>query len=82
MNQNSHKYKDPSSMRLYLQLKSIKWGFKWWFCCGNSTCHLYKFDLYFGKTNNVEMILSESVALQLTKKLNGKYYILFFDTVL
>ena len=28
------------------------------------------------------MILSESVALQLTKKLNGKYYTFFFDTVL
>ena len=56
-------------MRQYLQLKPIKWGFKWWFKCISSTRYLYEFDLYLGKKKNVEVNLAEGVVLQLTEKL-------------
>ena len=56
-------------MRQYLQLKPIKWGFKWWFKCISSTRYLYEFDLYLGKKKNVEVNLTEGVVLQLTEKL-------------
>ena len=39
------KFKGRSSMRQYLKMKSIKWGFKWWFRCASKNGYLYEFDL-------------------------------------
>ena len=40
---------DQSIDEQYLQLKLIKWGFKWWFRCANSTGYVYEFDIYLDK---------------------------------
>ena len=52
------KFQGHSSMKQYLQLKPIKWGFKWWFRCASSTGYLYEFDLYLVK-KNIEVNLAE-----------------------
>ena len=49
------KFKRRSSMRQYMKMKRIKWGFKWWFRCASSNCYLYQFDLYLGKNQNVDV---------------------------
>ena len=43
------KFKSPLSMKKYAKNKSIKWGFKFWYCCASETGYLYQFDLYLGK---------------------------------
>ena len=48
------KFERRSLMRQYLQFKPIKWGFKWWFRCTNSTGYLYGFDIFLNKKKDVE----------------------------
>ena len=38
------KFKGRSSMRQYLKIKPIKWGFKWWFRYASSNGYLYELD--------------------------------------
>ena len=73
------KFKGPSSMRQYLKVKPIKWGFKWWFRYASSNGYLCEFDLYFGKKQNVEVNLGEDMVMQLSEKLKGTFCTLFFD---
>ena len=73
------KFKGPSSMRQYLKVKPIKWGFKWWFRYASSNGYLYEFDLYFGKKQNVEVDLGEDMVMHLSEKLKGTFCTLFFD---
>ena len=42
-------FKGPFSMRQFLKMKPIKWGFKCWLTCENSNGYLYEFDLYLRK---------------------------------
>ena len=56
------KFKGRSSIRRYLKMKPIKWGFKWWFRCASSNSYLYEFDLYLGK-KNVEINLGKGVVM-------------------
>ena len=51
------KFKGCSSMRQYLKMKPIKWGFKSWFRCARSNSYLCEFDLYLEKKQNVEVNL-------------------------
>ena len=37
-----------------LRVKSIEWGFKWWFQCASSTGYLYEFHLYLGRKKDTE----------------------------
>ena len=73
------KFKGRSSMRQYLKVKPIKWGFKWWFRYASSNGYLYEFDLYLGKKQNVEVNLGEDMVMQLSEKLKGTFCTLFFD---
>jgi len=73
------KFKGRSSMKQYVKLKPIKWGFKWWFRCASSTGYLYQFDLYLGKKTITEVNLGESVVLFLSEKLEQTYCTLYFD---
>ena len=38
-----------SIMKEYMKNKSIKWRFKFCYCCASKTGYLYQFDLYVGK---------------------------------
>ena len=66
-------------MRQYLKKRPMKWGFKWWLQCASYTGCLYEFDSYLGWKEDVEVNLGESVKIQLSEKLKGTYYALFFD---
>ena len=36
-------------MKQYVKIKSIKWGFKFWYCCASSkTEYLYEFGMFLG----------------------------------
>ena len=63
------KFKGRYSMRQYLKMKPIKWGFKWQYRCASSNDYLYEFGLYLRKKQNVEVNLSEGVVMQLFEKL-------------
>ena len=73
------KFKGKSIMRQYMKNKPIKWGFKFWFCCGAKSGYLYEFNMYVGKKGNTELGLGESVVLSLCQKLNDTYCYVFFD---
>ena len=66
-------------MRQYMKNKPIKWGFKFWFCCGAMSGYSYEFNIYVRKKGNTELGLGESVVLSLCQKLKDTYYYVFFD---
>ena len=66
------KFKGRSSMREYLKMKPIKWGFKWWFRCVISNGYFHEFGLYLGKKQNVKVNLGQGVVVQLSEKLKDK----------
>ena len=54
------KFKEKHSCKQYLQLKLIKWVFKWW--CRYSSCgYLYETHLYLGNKQETEYNLGKSV---------------------
>ena len=59
--------------------KPIKWGFKFWFCCGEKSGCLYEFDMYLGKKGNTEFGLGESFVLSLCQKFKDTHCFAFFD---
>ena len=63
---------DQSIDEQYLQLKLIKWGFKWWFRCANSTGYVYEFDIYLDKKRYWSKSW-KGVVFQLTEKLEKRY---------
>ena len=73
------KFKVKSIMRQYMKNKPIKWGIKFWFCCGAKSGYLYEFDMYLGKKGNTEFGLGESVVLSLCQKLKDAHCFVFFD---
>ena len=73
------KFKGRNIMRQHIKNKPIKWGFKMWYRCAPKTGYCYEFDIYTGKKETTEFGLSESVVLQLTEKLNGRFSRIFFD---
>ena len=66
------KFKGKHSCKQYLQLKPIKWGFKWWCRC-SSTGYLYETHMYLGKKLETEYNLGESVVLSLSESLRDTF---------
>ena len=79
MNKHMVKYKGRSIMRQHIKNKLIKWDFRMWYRCALKTCYLYEFDIYTGRRKTTEFRLGETFVLQLTEKLNGSFYRIFFD---
>ena len=73
------KFKGRSKMSQYFKVEPIKWRFKWWFWCVNSTGYLHKFHLYLGPKKDGEFNLGEGVVMQVSEKVKGTYCILFFE---
>ena len=67
------------SCKQYMKNKPIKWAFKWWFRCRSKTGYLYEFDLYLAKKEKRELGLGETVVLDLSKKLEITYFMLYVD---
>ena len=73
------KYKGRSIMRQRIKNKPIKWGFKMLYRSAPKTGYLYEFDIGTGRKETTEFGLGEAVVLQLTEKLNGSFWRIFFD---
>jgi len=60
--------------------KPIKRGFKIW-CLVNKYEYLWNFEVYTGKiSDNVEKLLGARVVKQLSKPIQNKNHLLFFDS--
>ena len=66
-------------MRQYIKNKPIKWGFKFWFCCGSKSGYLYEFDMYVGRKEKTEFSIGESFVLSLCKSLEDTNCFVYFD---
>ena len=75
------KFKGRSGMKQYIKSKSIKWGFKFCFCCSSKSGYLYQMDIYLGRKQSPEfnLGLQEEVVLQLTKDLEQSFCTVYFD---
>ena len=75
------KFKGRSRMKQQIKSKSIKWGFKFWFCCSSKSGYLYQMDIYLGRKQTPEfnLGLGEEVVLQLTKDLERSFCTVYFD---
>ena len=62
-----------------MKSEPMKWGFKFWFCCGAKSGYLYEFNMYLGKKGNTIFGLGESVILPLCQKLKDTHCFIFFD---
>ena len=78
INEHMCKFKGKIIMRQYIKNKPIKWGFKFWFCCGSKSEYLYQFDMYLGKKSKTEFGLGESVVI-LCENLKKSYCYVLFD---
>ena len=63
----------------YIKNKPIRWGFKFWFCCGPKLEYLYRFVMYLEQKRNTGFGLGESVVLSLCESLNGYQLYVYFD---
>ena len=72
------KFKGRHNCKQYLQLKQIKWWFKWWCRCSSSS-DLYETHLYLGKKQETEYNLGESAVLNLSQSVRDTYCTLYFD---
>lgn len=71
------KFKGRSSLKQYMPAKPIKRGYKVWVradACG----YICEFEIYTGKVESVELALGARVVKQLSEKLAGKGYKVFF----
>ena len=60
-------------------MKTTEWRFNCWFRFASSSGYLYEFYLYLAWKKNAELNLGESVVMQLSEKLKGLCYTLFFN---
>ena len=65
------KFKGHSSMKQCVKNKPIKSGFKFWLGCDAITGYINEFDIYTGRKDAPELVLGETVVLDLTRKLYG-----------
>ncbi|GFU54491.1 piggyBac transposable element-derived protein 4 [Trichonephila clavipes] len=72
------KFKGRSSLKQYMPMKPIIRGYKVWMRC-DSSGFACEFQIYTGKTEEVERNLGERVIRNLSQKLLGKNHVLFFD---
>ncbi|KFM62055.1 PiggyBac transposable element-derived protein 4, partial [Stegodyphus mimosarum] len=72
------RFKGRSSLKQYLPKKPIKRGYKVWMRCDESG-YACKFEIYTGKTHEVEKNLSERVVKMLSEPLYGKNHRVYMD---
>ncbi|GFQ71033.1 piggyBac transposable element-derived protein 4 [Trichonephila clavata] len=72
------KFKGRSSLKQYMPKKPIKRGYKIWMRC-NENGFASQFQIYTGKTSDVEKSLGERVVRDLTQPIYGKNHILYMD---
>ncbi|GFU89460.1 piggyBac transposable element-derived protein 4 [Trichonephila clavipes] len=72
------KFKGRSSLKQYMPKKPIKRGYKVWMRC-DSSGFACEFQIYTGKTEEVERNLGERVIRNLSEKLLDINHVLFFD---
>ncbi|GFQ78188.1 piggyBac transposable element-derived protein 4 [Trichonephila clavata] len=65
-------------LKQYMPKKPIKRGYKVWMRC-DSSGFACEFQIYTGKTEEVEINLGERVIKNLSQKLLGKNHVLFLD---
>ena len=73
------KFKGHSSMKQCVKNKPIKSGFKFWLRCDAITGYINEFDIYTGRKDASEIVLGETVVLDLTRKLHGTGISVFAD---
>ena len=66
-------------MKQYIKSKSIKWGFKFWFCCSNKSDYQYQMKLMKERNTRVQSRFGEEVVLQLTKDLERLFCNVYFN---
>lgn len=71
-----------TTMKQYMPLKQIKYGFKVWVIACSVTGYMYSFDIYTGKSSGGEITLGlgEKVVLLLTRALEDLGYCIFLIT--
>lgn len=74
-------FKGRSSMKQYMPMKPVKRGYKVWCIADSCTGYVYKFDIYTGKSDNVDRAksLGEKVVIRLTASLKNKCCLVAFD---
>lgn len=72
------KFKGRSSLKQYMPKKPIKRGYKVWMRC-DQCGFACEFQIYTGKTDEIERNLGEIIIKNLSQKLLGKNHIVFFD---
>lgn len=77
------KFKGRSTLKQYMPMKPIKRGFKVWARADSHSGYLYQFQVYAGKTENVETGLGSNVVLTLCQSLINETYMghLAFDNL-
>ncbi|GFV56862.1 piggyBac transposable element-derived protein 4 [Trichonephila clavipes] len=78
IDENMIKFRERSSLKQYIPKKPIKRGYKVWMRC-DSSGFACEFQIYTGKTEEVERNLGERIIRDLSQKLLGKNHVLFFD---
>ena len=66
-------------MKIYMNKKLIKWGFKYWYKCDSETGYVYQLELYQWSTEKRELNLGLNVVLDLCQILKDTYCHVFFD---
>ena len=77
INKHIEKLKGLSSMKIYVNNKPIRWGFKFWYGCTSEPGYLYQFDLCLGKKESAEENLGSGIALKTTESLHKSYRMFF-----
>lgn len=68
------KFKGRSTLKQYMPMKPIKRGFKVWARADSLTGYLYQFQVYTGKTENVESGLGSNVVMRLCQSFINENY--------
>ncbi|CAK1592483.1 unnamed protein product [Parnassius mnemosyne] len=68
------KFKVRSTLKQYMSMKPIKRGFKVWARADSHSGYLYQFQVYAGKTENVETGLGSNVVMTLCQSLINETY--------
>lgn len=68
------KFKGKSTLKQYMPIKLVKRGFKVWARADSLTGYLHQFQVYTGKTENVESELGSNVIMKLCQSLINENY--------
>ena len=73
------KFQGRSCLKQYMPAKPIKWGIKVWCRADAHNGYLCEYQVYTGRSEGVECGLGKRVVLDLSERLEGKKYHLYFD---